>query len=392
MRAILILVVLLCGCSDTKNLPTVAVQKDHLRISLEADGSLQAASATPITAPALAGPQILAYLAPANSRVTKGDVVATFDDTQFVLDAGDADTELQKLALQAMEKERTLATAMVEMDHSREEVDIEKAMADQFNSENPLLYSRLQMIDSMRDEEFLNAQIEFFEEKGELYTEKSSAELGVIDTQKGVQAAKLQRSEDNLNMLELLAPHDGLFIPENNWAGEPPRVGQSVFPGFKLASLPDLTTMEAEIFVAEKEAVGLAEGLPAIVTLDAFPDRTIHGTVKSISRTAQPRERGNPVKYFTVIVALKKTEPEWMIPGRRLGVEIVVADLEDAVSVPNQALFTDADAAYVYVRSGDEFERTPVQIGIRGTARTQVTSGLTGSERVALVDPEAGAT
>ena len=390
-RFVPLLVLILCACSDPERLPSVAVQKESLRITLTAEGSLRAASATPITVPPLAGPQILAYLAPANSPVSQGDVVARFDDTQFQLDAADADTELQKLALQAMEKERVLASSMVEMDHSREEVDIEKAMADQFNTENPLLYSRLEMIDSMRDEKFLNAQIEFFTEKGELYGEKSEAEIGVIETQKGVQAAKLQRSKDNMNMLELLAPHDGLFIPENNWAGEPPRAGQSIFPGFKLATLPDLSEMEAEIFVAEKEAIGLAEGLGATVILDAFPDRPIGATVKSISRTAQPRKRGNPVKYFTVIVALEKTESEWMIPGRRLSVEIVVADLAEAVSVPNQALFTDADKAYVYVESGDSFERAPVELGVRGTSRTQVTSGLTGNERVALIEPQASA-
>ncbi|MEM9302366.1 MAG: efflux RND transporter periplasmic adaptor subunit [Pseudomonadota bacterium] len=378
---------MLAGCSESRKTPTVPVVADHFKVILVAEGELKAAQATPITVPRLPGAQILSWFQDANTEVKEGDVVARFDPTNFRLELNDAQTELDKLSLQDQDLRRELTSALVALGHDQDEVEYELDMANRFNVDNPLLYSRLEMIDSARDEAYLGAQQEFYGVKEGRYEEKAGAERSVLETQRSVQAAKLQRNEGSLARLEVRAPHDGLFIPEKNWVGEPPRVGQSVFPGSRLASLPDLSEMHAVVFVPEKEAVGLKDGLAANIVVDAFPERPMTGTVLSVSKTAQSRSRNNPVKFFTVTLALERSEPEWMLPGRRVTVEIIAADVPDALALPNQAIFQEGDSAWVYRGDGSDFERVPVTLGVRGSARSQVVAGVDAGDVVALIEP-----
>ena len=378
---------LLVGCAEERTVPTITVSPETFQVQIRAEGELAAAQSTPITVPPLPGPQILSWLVDGNTEVAAGAVIARFDDTEFRLQASDANTEIEKLALQGMDKQRELAAALVQMGDSRDEVELEKDMVDRFNVDNPLLYSRLEIIDAMRDEGFLDAQLGFYDEKSERYEGKSAAEMEVIRTQREAQQAKLTRSESSMAQLEVTAPHAGLLIHEKNWWGEPPRVGQSLFPGMKLASLPDLSKMQAKVYVPEKEAVGLQEGLDVRVVVDAFPNRPLQGLVESVSKTAQSRERNSPVKYFTVTIALDEADPTWLLPGRRVTVTIMAADVADALVLPNQAIEQGEGGNTVWVQRGDRFEQVDVTLGVRGMARSQVVSGLEPGERVALVKP-----
>jgi len=146
--------------------------------------------------------------------------------------------------------------------------------------------------------------------------------------------------------------------------------------------------MEAKLHVLESEAIGLAVEQPVDVRLDSAPQRIFAGRIKSIGQLAAPREKDSPVKYFEFIVALTEVDSRLMRSGSAVSARVQVADVESALVVPNQAIYSDVEASWVYVldRSGKAVRRK-VQTGRRSATRTEVVSGLSAGERVALVQP-----
>ncbi len=399
MRYLVLLpaIMLLSACGESsQEIPTLAISQDDLTITLLADGELKAVSATPI-APGGGGRggrrggqrQTLAWIAPNHTVVKTGDVVARFDPSGFQREVADAEFELMKLSLNLTDKGRELDEALLELGNQGELVEIERDMADQFNIDNDLLYSRLEMIDNLRDEAFLDAKADHLDKKGDHYETKTEAERAVLSSQQQTQQVKLRRSQEGLDAIEVLAPHDGVLVYEKNWGGQEPRVGQQVFPGAKLATLPDLSKMKAVLYVPEAEATGLTKDLPVTVVLEAYTDRPVSGQITGVSHKAQPRERDNPVKYFTVDVLLDQSDPAWLRPGQRVSAMIEVAKAPGALAVPNQSIFQDDKQTWVYRKTTGGFERQLIEIGLRGPSRSQITSGVNEGDRIALVEPTA---
>ena len=184
------------------------------------------------------------------------------------------------------------------------------------------------------------------------------------------------------------APHDGVFVYEKNCGGLQVDVGTTVFPGNKIASIPNLDNMEAVLKVQEAEAVGLSRGQQVDLVIDAYPDRSLTGTVTGISATAQPIERDNPVKYFTVTVGLEQADPDWITPDAQVQARIHISKIDDTIAIPNQALFREQEQDWVWIRNGTKFELQKVTLGTRGANRSQVTNGLKTGDEIALYLPE----
>ena len=277
---------------------------------------------------------------------------------------------------------------MSELGNQLELVDIEKLMADELTLDNELAYSRFEVIDATRDKELLNYRSSHLEDKKENYSERQNAEVAVLNAQRTTHESKLEEQENLLNNHEVRAPHDGIFVVEKNWARQRIEPGSTVFSGNKFASIPDLSKMQAILNVLETEAVGLAVGQDCTVVIDAFPDRKILGSVASISATAAPIERNNPVKYFTVAVTLDQADPEWINPGAIVTAEIWINRIADTVAVPNQAVFQKDQQSWVLVRDGSELVKREVRLGQRGANRSEVLDGISDGDEIALYPHE----
>jgi multidrug efflux pump subunit AcrA (membrane-fusion protein) len=379
------------GCSEspTEVVDTYTVARGDFSISVIAAGELRAAESTPITPPAGSrAPRTIKWLAPDNSRIRKGDVVARFDITSAELGANSAGIEIDKVDLQVVAKHRELDRLLSELGNQLELVDIEKLMADEFTFDNELAYSRFEIIDATRDKELLDYKSSHLEGKKENYSERQSAEVAVLSAARTTQESNLEEQTALLDNHEVRAPHDGLFVIDKNWWGQRIEPGSTVFAGNKFASIPDLSEMQAILNVLETEAVGLALAQNCTVVIDAFPDREIPGSITSISATAAPIERDNPVKYFTVVVTLDQADPDWIKPGAIVTAEIWIKRIADTVAIPNQAVFQKDQQSWVLVRAGSDLARREVRLGQRGANRSQVLDGLAEGDEIALFPPE----
>lgn len=247
-----------------------------------------------------------------------------------------------------------------------------------------------------RDEGFYNRQIKLF--KAELISEEtlesakanyeiSKANYDAIIFQIKQAQASLQSTLDILKKTEYYAPIDGIITSLRVEEGETALVGTMNNPGTILMTIADLSVMEVEIEVDETDVVGVRIGQKADVTVDAYPDKIIAGTVTEIGSSAlQTAVTVDESKDFKVVVTLEDP-PSDLKPGLSASADIIVAKKEDVLVVPISALVlrdkeADGENAEkkqeegVFIVQENRVKFIPMEKGIMGELMIEITSGL----------------
>ncbi len=387
---VLLLIFILSGCEKQENkTPELHVIKSETVFSLVAQGELEAVKATPITATTSSRrPQTIAWIADQYSLVKKGDVIVQFDGVSFQNEMDAAEFELVKLNYSRLQKNRELDNSLADFNNESDVVDFEYVMAQKFNIDNPMLYTKIEMIDASDNEEFLEAKSNYIDNMSSHFKGKSDSEVGLINSKSQMQKAKVEMNQANLDQLEILAPHDGIVVLKKGWDGSLPQAGKSVFPGMGLASIPDLSLMKAKIFVPEIEAVGLKKDQKVDIKLHAFPKLKFTGVISMVSKSAQPKKRNNPVKFFTVTVTINEKDEAILLPGQRLDATIYTTEKSENIVVPIQTIFRKNGKSWVYHKTANgDYRKKDVMTGICSTSQCIVESGLSEDDIIALIEP-----
>jgi RND family efflux transporter MFP subunit len=324
------------------------------------------------------------------SPVKAGDVVLRLDPSQTVKLLADGRAE-RATSDRRGEKDRAESGALVtNLGRDAEQARRERTTAETFQSRDPELFSRHEIIEADIDVSLATRKerhaVGSKAEREALA--RTGRELIALDARRA--QLKIDKAERELAALELKAPHDGIVVLKRNWRGELPQVGQVVWSTQTLAEIPDLGQLEAEVWVLEADAGGLAPGRPASVSLEGEAGAPVPGKVKSVDALARPRLRNVPIQYFGAVLSLDATDPARMKPGQRVAATIDLGGEERALVVPRQALFERDGKTVVYRREKGGFTPVPVTLGASALGRVAVASGLGDGDVVALVDPEAG--
>jgi HlyD family secretion protein len=209
-----------------------------------------------------------------------------------------------------------------------------------------------------------------------------ATEEQIADAEAQVERAQaaLEQAELSLKRATLDAPFDGIVAEVNVSAGEMAPVGLPVI------TLLDPSGLQVIISVDELDVGRLAVGQPAQVTLDALPDTTLNGTVKSIAPAATIDQGG--VTYYDVIVTLTPTDAP-VRADMTANVTIAVEELTEVLSIPLWVVHVDRITGQTYVNRqvGGEIERVDVTLGVRYEGVAQVLDGLAEGD-VAIWIPE----
>jgi RND family efflux transporter MFP subunit len=177
-----------------------------------------------------------------------------------------------------------------------------------------------------------------------------------------------------------LAVHSELF--DRSGERRKIRVGDSVWGGTTVVTLPDLSRMTINGRVSEPEMHHLAPGQPVRVTLDAFPERSLSGSLRFIGSVGASER--NESRSFPVTISLDGTDSRFR-PGMVARCSISGRPIADALYVPVEAVHTGENGTFVRVASvfGAPAVRK-VEIG-RSTARfVEVRAGLREGDRVRI--------
>ena len=373
---------------ERSDVATVEVRKGRFVREVEARGSLKAVKATPILVPPESGrQQKVAFLARDGQLLKAGDTVVEFDPYDAEREAADGRADLTaaqaKIEKAQAEGRKNQAALSLDRDVAKEQLD----RAETFKLTDDSLYSRHQIIESQLDRDLFAARTDVAGRKVEESGKLASAEraLGAIDASKA--KLKIQIAEKGLRSLRVSAPHDGLLVLERNWRGEMPSVGDTLWPGQKVAEVPDLTKLEAKVFVLESDGAGLKAGQKGRFRVEGRPGVEYEASVSRVEPLAKTRDWQSPVKYFEATLTLAAESHADLRPGQKVRAVIRLDEADGVLAIPRGAVFDKDGKRVVYRKNGRGFEAVEVTSERQSIAHLVVAGGLRAGDVIALRDP-----
>lgn len=167
--------------------------------------------------------------------------------------------------------------------------------------------------------------------------ELANAKASLVSAEVDLETAKIA-----LDDTEVRAPITGTIIAKNVERGAVISSPVSdVGGGTVLLRMADLSLVQVKTFVDETDIGKLKPGMPARVTVEAYPNRPFNGTVLKIEPQADTIQS---VTMFPVLVRISNQDG-LLRPGMNTEVNISVAAQQGVLAVPNSALRTERDVA-----------------------------------------------
>ena len=257
-----------------------------------------------------------------------------------------------------------------------------------------------------RDLELAKRDLEILEK----YTQEKQTRKLAIDVERAradelsklsrweLEKTKVAKLERQIKACTLLAPGDGYIV----YANEPPRAGvqnpvsieegatvrerQRIFTVFDTADPMRINAKMPEAWVDQ-----IARGMKARVRVDAAQDVELTGVVQSIAPMADPSFRfSNDEKVYTTIIKLDKSPLDLNLrPGLSGQAEILIAELEDVLTVPATSIIERDDKYRVAVRVPEGgIEWRELTLGRSDGKVVEVKQGLRPGDLV-ILDPMA---
>jgi HlyD family secretion protein len=173
------------------------------------------------------------------------------------------------------------------------------------------------------------------------------------------------------------------------YRGDPIQEGVDVRQNETIITVPNLETLAARINVHETDISKVQQGQEARISVEALEGQQFPGEVARISPMASSEHRWlNPdVMVYETDVRLTEV-PEGLTPGMSATAEIIIAELENALYVPLQAVTTYGGDRVCWVVTPDGPQRRVIQTGYFTDKYVEIKDGLRAGEQVYLAPPE----
>lgn len=332
---------------------------------------------------------------------------------------GDVEKQRQTNALALDKAERDLVRLTEKFERSKEllekgflsKIEFQSDEIAKIEAESALSKAKLETLiyeNYMHPKEEKKNQSDVDDAKAELERTKLNADSELANKEASLSKAnkQLKQHQDNLEKFKkqrlactVTAPNDGLVVygstlelSRNGWSRNGPlQVGQEVYPNMLLVALPDTSVMIASVKVQDTRASQIKPGQTVTVRIEEAGGRVVLGKIESIGVMAESSGWRDTQREYTVKVALEDLgQASGLKPSMRCEAEILTGHVENALTVPVQAVFNDGAVCFVYTPEGQKFVRTPVKLGKRSDANAEIAAGISEGQVVLLREPTAG--
>ncbi|MFI5457215.1 MAG: sigma-70 family RNA polymerase sigma factor [Isosphaerales bacterium] len=222
-------------------------------------------------------------------------------------------------------------------------------------------------------------EVDVYRKRADELARKANHELAI---------SKKVKLERQIAACTLVARGDGLLVYAD-FPNQRPSIeeGATVRERQKIFSLPDLSQMQVHAMVPESMVDQLKLGMRTRIEVDAFPGEMLDGLVSSVA----PRPDASiffarDQKLYTTKVKLARG-PANLRPGMNAHVEILIAELDNVLTVPVQALLHYDGKYQVAVKKTDGgFVWREVTLGLANDKLVEIKKGIERGEPVSL-DP-----
>jgi hypothetical protein len=220
----------------------------------------------------------------------------------------------------------------------------------------------------------------------------------------------MQRAQDYINNMTLRAPMDGIVVMGQNIQAilgggiiisltsiPEYKQGDQASPGQAVAQIQDIDSVEVQTKVLETDRGNLTPGQPAEIFLDFRPTRPFTGRIKSLAPSANSRSSASSAlamleslssRTFDAVLEFDPGEEPIRL-GTTARIVIQGKDVDDALSLPRQAIFQKEGRPVVYVKGESDWRTLDVQIKYL-TENRAILEGIEEGTEVALINPEQG--
>jgi len=318
------------------------------------------------------------------SLVDSGQYVARLDQTEISNKIKDKETELEKLETQVT---KTRIDTSIEMRAARDElVNLKYALEER---RIVLEQSKYEPPATIRQSEINLEKAERAHEQAvknyKLKYDKNRANM------QDVQASYDQARRQLENMMRVRqgftvrAPKSGMLIYRRNWDGKKMGVGAQVSTWDNtVATLPDLSRMNSKTYVNEIDISKVKTGQTVEISIDAFPDKKLSGTVVEVANIGE-QIQGSNAKVFEVIISVNEFD-SILRPAMTTKNAIITREYADVVYVPVEALHTEEKTTFVYKGN----RKVEIRAGESNETHIIAEEGLTEGDEVYLSIPASG--
>jgi HlyD family secretion protein len=225
---------------------------------------------------------------------------------------------------------------------------------------------------------------------------QAKADLRAKELEYNRQQEKMKKSEDQLSKTSIYAPQDGMVVYATSGGGrrpwdrrEPMEIGGEVHERQDLINLPTADAMKAQVDIHETSLEKVRLGLPVVITVDALAGKKFLGRVHRIAPLPDATSMWvNPdLKVYPTDIYLEDSDSA-LRTGMSCKVEVIIAQYEDVVYVPVQAVLRIAGQPTIYVVNQDgSYTERAVEIGLDDNKMVRIVSGLEEGEVVLMTPP-----
>jgi len=395
------------------SLPTFPVQQGEFVISLTLKGGeLEAIKAENVVAPRVRGQLKIVELFPEGEQAEVGDLLVQFDPTELDKRLTDAEQDLESAKADLEKTQATQKADIARLEGNIEDEEANLRLAE-LRVERMAFEATVDKEQAQIEARKANLSYQQAVEKLESQKIVNRAEVKKRDLNISRQERDLNQAKRQLESITIKAEKPGLVVYGKVWKGERPekiRVGDEIWGGVNVISLPDLTSMQVKTYVNEVEVDKLKVGQRAAIKLDALPEPTFHGEITSIASLGREKEGEKNVKVFDVVVEIDE-EDSRLKPGMTATSQVVVETIpalpeakpdsvqqeatEEVIAetlplplyIPLDAIFEKDGKTVVYRMNNGNPEETEIKLGKKNSDYVIVEEGLEPDDRITLRDP-----
>lgn len=382
--AIAVAAVATTGCFARRadvNAPELRVRRGPFVRGMLLTGELDAPRGAIIVVPPL--PQwntTVKWLAPDGADVKAGERIVELDNTQFTTEidskrqaVAQAQQELQQKEAEwhadLLQKQLDLDKRRSELDKAELDAAVPREILPSREYETRQMKLRRAIVQSVKAGDVLQSQ-----RKG-VAADRANLLLKLDRAQR-----ELAKAGDAIRALILTTPREGIVVVRDlPWENRKVQAGDGVFVGLPLVLIPDLSSLQVTAFLSDVDDGRITPGMPAVVTLDAYPSVRLGARIDRISAVAQEVNRNSLRRLFRVAVKLDHLDYATMRPGLSARVEVRADSRRDALLAPRAALDLLGDPPHARLGDG---RRVPIRIGPCNTRDCVVLGGLKEGDRL----------
>ena len=347
------------------NSSVIEVRRGSLKKTLFLDGELRAVRSRTIWGNSTEDLIKIVYLPPEGIVVKAGDRLVELDNTSVVTRIKDIEGRIvaaeNEIVRSRAQHEATLRDLEVEL--SKLWLTLEQAKLK--SKVPPEIQARREFQEAQLALEKAKTEYENHLKKIESKKKEQEADLEVKIIDKNRLDDQLKRANNDLEGLIIKSPEEGMVIYNDHWMERRKlQVGDTVWGGWPIVRLPDLSAMEVLAQVNEVDGPKLSIGGKAEIRLDSYPDTVITGQIKEISQTAIKASWMAKAKIFRVTVSLDRTVTEIMKPGMSAQVAVVLSESRPQLLVPRSAIRFEGEQARVTRVEGDRDARREIVVTV----------------------------